>query len=603
MRLRTKFAVVFVAVTLVLSASVFVAVEFYKRDAVGESRANVEETATLAAEQIDASIRDRRDYLGLVASRPRARQFARSSRFLDAFLANSRFYAVQITAANGTVVDFRGDITAEQRRAVLGSNRSNASYVREVLEGKSYVGEVERVDGRDAQILVFGAPIFEGGEVKGVLAAAIYLDTQTVFDALPPLERSGQTVTVVADGTEIHGGSRTFRSAVEASATVPSTGWEVTVAQDRSALDARLDRLALFQAGQLGLVVLVMVGFGYWQYAASLRQTERLLEGFDEVGAGNYGRSVSLRGGTEWERIGDGFNDLAATLRAREAALRERTQRLEVMYRVLRHNLRNQLSVVLTYADVVAEITDDAQVETAARSIRESGRTLANLSERARQIETALEADRAPTRLEATGVVADVVVDLREAYPDVEIATALPDEAWVAALPSLRLAVESVCENACEHNDADDPRVEVSVGTVDRPDAGAVASAGGASTASADGEGARADDEGGGADGEEVDDGWVRIAVADNGPGVPEQDRAAIREGRETDLEHASGLGLWLTYWIVEGSGGELRFADAEPRGTVVELLLPRAPPATEADPATEAAPATGGDRSPTDSS
>jgi signal transduction histidine kinase len=298
-----------------------------------------------------------------------------------------------------------------------------------------------------------------------------------------------------------------------------------------------------------------MAGFGYWQYAASLRQTERLLEAFDDLGAGDYGRSVTLRGGTEWERIGEGFDDLTATLRAREAALRERTQRLEVMYRVLRHNLRNQLSVLLTYADVVAEVTDDDEIRAAAGSILDAGRRLASLSERARQIETALEADQEPKPVEVTGVVNGVVADLRESYPGVELGASLPDEAWAVALPSLRLAVESVCENACEHNDADDPRVDVSVEVVERAGTGA---GNGDSTGSGPAEGA-----------------LVRIRVADNGPGLPEGDRAAIREGRETELEHASGLGLWLAYWILEASGGELRFEDREPRGTVVEVVIP----------------------------
>ena len=554
MRLRTKFAVAFVVVTLVLSASVVAAVEFYKRDAVGESRADVDETATRVADQIDASIRDRRDYVGLVASRPQARQFDGDGRFLEAFLANSRFYAAQVVAANGTVVDFRGDVTDAQRSAVLGSDRSDAAYVEAALEGRTYVGEAERLDGTDEYVLVFAAPIFERGAVKGVLAGAIYLDTRTTFDALPPLDTSRQTVTVVDDGAELHGGDRRFESSVEGVATVESTGWTVTVSQDRSALDARLRTLALFQAGQLGLVVLVMAGFGYWQYATSLRQTDRLLDAFADLGAGDYDRSVSLRGGAEWEQIGDGFNDLASTLRAREAALRERTQRLEVMYRVLRHNLRNQLTVVLTYAEVVADVAADDRVAGAGRSILDAGRTLANLSDRVRQIETALEADQSPTRVEVVGVVSDVVTDLRESYPTVELEASLPDAAPAVALPSLRLAVENVCENACEHNDADDPRVDVSVSTVSRSPAEAVAD-----------------------DGADAGSQWVRVAVTDNGPGIPEQERRAIREGRETALEHASSLGLWLTYWIVDGSGGDLRFADADPRGTTVELLLPAA--------------------------
>jgi signal transduction histidine kinase len=567
MRLRTTFAVVFVAVTLVVSGSVVVGLEVYRQDAVEESRANVDETAALVADQIDASIRDRRDHVGLVASRPRARQFDRSGPFLESFLDSSRFYAAQITAANGTVVAFRGDVTAAHRRTVLGANRSDEPYVRAALEGRNYVGEAERVDGTDAHVLVFSAPIFEDGTVKGVLAAAVYLDDRTVFDSLPPLETSRRAVTVTGadagDETALHGGDRTFPASVEGTATVGSTGWEVSVARDRSALDARLNRLALFQAAQLGLLVLVMVGFGYWQYSASLRQTERLLDGFADLGTGDYERSVSLGGGTEWEQIGDGFNDLVATLRAREAALRERTQRLEVMYRVLRHDLRNQLSVLLAYGDVVAEVTDDEQVETAARGILDAGRTLASLSERTRQIETALEADQEPTPVEVSRVVAEVLADLGETYPDVEFTTSLPERAWALALPSLRLAVENVCENACEHTDAEAPRIEVSVEVGE--------------------EGARPERRAGGStaddptDHREGEEGWVRLTVTDDGPGLPAQDRAAIREGRETALEHASGLGLWLTYWIVDGSGGDLRFGDAEPRGTVVEMVLPGA--------------------------
>jgi signal transduction histidine kinase len=129
------------------------------------------------------------------------------------------------------------------------------------------------------------------------------------------------------------------------------------------------------------------------------------------------------------------------------------------------------------------------------------------------------------------------------------------------ALPSLRLAVESVVENACEHNDADDPRVDVAVTTGSRE----ATDSGGNETGSGTGDGVGASD------------GQVRIVVTDNGPGIPAQERTALSEGRETDLEHASGLGLWLAYWILDRSGGAMRFADASPRGTVVELVLPAA--------------------------
>ena len=48
-------------------------------------------------------------------------------------------------------------------------------------------------------------------------------------------------------------------------------------------------------------------------------------------------------------------------------------------------------------------------------------------------------------------------------------------------------------------------------------------------------------------------------------------------EARETALEHASGLGLWLVHWIVTESGGDIEIATREPTGTVVRMWLPRA--------------------------
>lgn len=558
-RLRTKFVIVVVAITLVVSGSIYVALESYKSDAVAEERVRTNETAALVADQIDQSIWDRRDHVGLVASRPQARQFNESGRFLDSFVANSRFYAAQTVAANGTVVDFRGDISAEQRQLVIGSDRNHTPYVQQALRGKTYVSDAEYVPRANKSALVFSAPIMNGSAVEGALVAAMYLDRQTIFRMLPPLETSTQTVEIVGNGMVLDDSNQTFAESVESSSTIESTGWQVTVSQDRTALNDRLRELAAFQALILGVVLAAMLGFGYWQYSVSLRQTERLLDGFSRLGDGNYDHSVSLSGGTEWEQMSDGFNELADTLHEREAELRERQQRLEVLYRVLQHNLRNRMSVILNYADVIDNEATNETVRDAAQIIHDTGWEVTNLSQKARQINNAIEADLDRKPIELTSLVSDVVDDLRDAYPHVNVTASLPDTAWTIALPSFRLAIENVCENACKHNDSAEPRVEIGITTLESPDA------------ELDGDESDHPDE---------NEGRVRITVADNGPGIPEQDRTAITEGRETALEHGSGLGLWLAYWIVDSSGGELRFADNDPRGSVVTIDTPRAPPA-----------------------
>jgi signal transduction histidine kinase len=561
MRLRTKFAVVLVVVTLLLSGGVFAGLELFKQQTVAETQANVDGTAALAASQVDDRVRELRDRVGLQASRARAAQFDRSDRYLDTFLrtADPAFYAAQVVAANGTLLSYRGAIDRSVRQEAVGSDRSDRPYVRAGLDNETYVGDPQ-TDGTGRYFIVVSAPIFEDGETKGVFVAAVRLQagartgTSTevpgVFDGLSAIESDSRSVRVTAGNETLRESSRRFEQSIRASAAVPTTGWTVTVARDRAGLNARLEQLALSQGVGLGLVLFLMVGFGYWQYTASLRQTEQLLDGFDQLEAGNYDYTVALRGGEEWERISAGVNGLAAGLREREAALRERQQRLEVLYRLLRHNLRNGMSVINTHADLLAERTDDPLLAESAGAIAEAGEELSDLSWKARQLEQLLdEAEPAAEPLDLASVAADVIDEQRERYTGVSFELSIPEEAPVVAVPSLRFAVENAVENACEHNDSADPEVSVAVRRV-------------SGTA------------GNGHPG-------VELVVADNGPGIPEQDRAVIEQGRETDLEHGSGLGLWIVYWIVDSSGGELAFEENDPRGSVVRLRL-RAPGAAD---------------------
>ena len=71
---------------------------------------------------------------------------------------------------------------------------------------------------------------------------------------------------------------------------------------------------------------------------------------------------------------------------------------------------------------------------------------------------------------------------------------------------------------------------------------------------------------------------WVDVLVVDDGPGIPEAERAAVTGARDiTQLQHGSGLGLWLVRWAVESVGGDVGFERRDER-TVVRLRLRRAP-------------------------
>jgi signal transduction histidine kinase len=70
----------------------------------------------------------------------------------------------------------------------------------------------------------------------------------------------------------------------------------------------------------------------------------------------------------------------------------------------------------------------------------------------------------------------------------------------------------------------------------------------------------------------------VEIAVVDQGPGIPEADRARAAErffrGESARNTPGSGLGLALVQAVAQLHGGGLRLADASP-GLIAILSLP----------------------------
>jgi PAS domain S-box-containing protein len=211
-----------------------------------------------------------------------------------------------------------------------------------------------------------------------------------------------------------------------------------------------------------------------------------------------------------------------------------REQRLAVLNRVLRHNLRNNANSILARAELISE---DGQREEDAEQIIDTTKNLIGTAERAREIESMMgvERDGDVTPLQST--VGRVVEDVTDEYPDVEFTTALPDEAIADVdARTLETVLFNVVENGAEHNDADNPIVVISA---------------------------------------DYDDGTIHIAVSDNGPGIPDHERTVLDEGDEDQLQHGSGLGLWAVHWGITQMGGSFEITDNDPRGTTVTISVP----------------------------
>lgn len=74
---------------------------------------------------------------------------------------------------------------------------------------------------------------------------------------------------------------------------------------------------------------------------------------------------------------------------------------------------------------------------------------------------------------------------------------------------------------------------------------------------------------------------WIAVAVSDNGPGIPDEQKPHVFEmfysgvNRIADSRRSLGLGLFLCKSIITVHGGQIEVADNQPAGTVFTFTLP----------------------------
>lgn len=212
---------------------------------------------------------------------------------------------------------------------------------------------------------------------------------------------------------------------------------------------------------------------------------------------------------------------------------------VDVMDRVLRHNVRTSVQAIEGYAEVLDQEELDADQRAALRVIREQAAKLDEISEQVRDIRKLFEHRHEQDTLPVSEL-SNIIQEHRERHPhaEIDLSMELPAGVEIQNGRLLEVALDEALDNAIRHNDSSHPRVEITVQQV--------------------------------ADGTDV-----RVAIADNGPGIPHHERAAIASGRETPLVHGTGIGLWMMYWTLTALGGTLELPENDPRGSTIIFRVP----------------------------
>jgi signal transduction histidine kinase len=222
----------------------------------------------------------------------------------------------------------------------------------------------------------------------------------------------------------------------------------------------------------------------------------------------------------------------AARSRRQNDALQQQANRLEVLNRLLRHEVLNAVNVIQGYTTLDDSSRASETIEERSVAIAE---TIENVSYLTRSATTS-DAPSATTDLAAE--LRASVRAIRERHPDASISVdPLPDDLSVRANARLEQVFTQLLENAVTHT-APDTEVEVRVTTVH---------------------------------------GSVRVSVRDRGPGLPEPQQALLETGEITEFDDPrDGYGLNIVRLLVESFGGSIE-TDVTDDGTTVTVVLPRA--------------------------
>ena len=235
------------------------------------------------------------------------------------------------------------------------------------------------------------------------------------------------------------------------------------------------------------------------------------------------------------------IRDITTRKKAQEQ-LEEQRNNLEFLNQVLRHDIRNDLQLVTGYGNLLADHVDE-EGEEHLNTLRESANHSVELTKTAR--------DMADVMLSREGAQQQGQVNLRDTlkrelekmeseYPDAHMMVegALP-AVQIQANQMLDSVFRNLLSNAVQHNDKEVPEISVSATTQNQR---------------------------------------AVVRIADNGPGVPDNQKEGIFGKGEKGLDSSgTGLGLYLVQQLVTQYGGEVWVEDNDPEGAVFVVELPLA--------------------------
>jgi PAS domain S-box-containing protein len=229
-----------------------------------------------------------------------------------------------------------------------------------------------------------------------------------------------------------------------------------------------------------------------------------------------------------------------STLKQYEDELTQLAGELAVVNRIVRHDICNDMAVILGWLEQLKSKLDGSHQDTLGMLLRRT-EAVVQLTETVKDYVEMLESD-ADVRLESVllgPIIEEEATATRQSYERAVISVGDIPNRPVLANSMLASVFRNLFHNAVQHNDTDQPEIEVTA--------------------------------------EETEE-TVVVEVADNGRGIPDERKENIFGKGNKGLDSSgTGIGLYLIGELVDRFGGSVSVWDNDPEGTVfsVELQKP----------------------------
>ncbi|SDK03736.1 PAS domain S-box-containing protein [Halovenus aranensis] len=221
-----------------------------------------------------------------------------------------------------------------------------------------------------------------------------------------------------------------------------------------------------------------------------------------------------------------------------ERKLERKNESLAMINRIVRHDINNDLQLLVSWSERLEDHVDDTG-RTFLDRIQDTSDHIAELTATARDFVESLDGDDDPDLepVALRSVLETEIEKKRASYGEASISVDTLPQVSVRANELLSSVFGNLLSNAVRHNESDNPTVTVSAEEIDTE---------------------------------------VRVRIADNGPGIPDEHKRDIfGKGAMDPDSPGTGLGLFLVSTLVDQYNGSIWAEDNEPSGAAFVVELP----------------------------